>query len=360
MEARQGFAAAAGPESARSYTSSVGVLACRRPQVDESWPRRGSSSSTPATDEVERSEPSGRSPPREWSARPGRSFKREAASEIRRRSLVRCSRGVVRRRLIPVVPAHPRLVFQAVHSHDVGHAYRLALMNEDARGAFNIAAEPVLDPPGLGRVLGARAVRVPGGLLRGGAALSYRLRLQPSEPGWVDMGLGVPLMDVSRARSELGWSPERSAFEPPCSTYSGASATAGFETPAENRGAGPLRARSSRAEWRENGLSPSCECQRGVTGNVVSTRPPRGRARRHADASAPCAHSSTGPASIPWPMTRSPVAAEWRHGVDRALEAVEGASRRRAYVEGVSYSLPADLTTDPLPSSWVSHIPGPR
>ena len=34
--------------------------------------------------------------------------------------------------------------------------------------------------------------------------VAYRLRLQPTEPGWLDMGLGVPLMDTSRAQRELG------------------------------------------------------------------------------------------------------------------------------------------------------------
>jgi UDP-glucose 4-epimerase len=177
--------------------------------------------------------------------RPGLIFKREAASGIRRLFAgPLLPSALVQRRLIPVVPSHPRLVFQAVHSYDVGHAYRLALVNEDARGAFNIAAEPVLDPPELGRVLGARPVRVPGGLLRGGAALSYRLRIQPSEPGWVDMGLGVPLMDVSRARSELGWSPKQSASDALLDLIEGIREGAGLETPPlEPGGAGPLRVR---------------------------------------------------------------------------------------------------------------------
>ena len=93
-------------------------------------------------------------------------------------------------------------------------------------------------------MLGARAVRVPGGLLRGGAALSYRLRIQPSEPGWVDMGLGVPLMDVSRARSELGWSPKQSASDALLDLIEGIREGAGLETPPlEPGGAGPLRVR---------------------------------------------------------------------------------------------------------------------
>jgi UDP-glucose 4-epimerase len=85
---------------------------------------------------------------------------------------------------------------------------------------------------------------VPRGLLRGGAALSYRLRLQPSEPGWVDMGLGVPLMDVTSAHSELGWSPQHSASDALLELIEGIREGAGLDTPPlEPGGAGSLRAR---------------------------------------------------------------------------------------------------------------------
>src|ERR671910_51652 len=93
--------------------------------------------------------------------RPGLIFKREAASGIRRLFAGPLLPSVlVQRRLIPAVPAHPRLAFQAVHSYDVGDAYRLALVRDDARGAVNIAAEPVLDSDELGRLLRARPPRL--------------------------------------------------------------------------------------------------------------------------------------------------------------------------------------------------------
>ena len=115
--------------------------------------------------------------------------------------------ALMRPRLIPIVPAIDRLRFQAVHSLDVGEAYRLAA-TRDVRGAFNIAAEPELDPDELGRILGARPVPVPAAVMRALASVTWRLRLQPTPPGWIDMALAVPLMDVTRAREELGWQPE--------------------------------------------------------------------------------------------------------------------------------------------------------
>jgi nucleoside-diphosphate-sugar epimerase len=245
-------AAAAAGVGTLVYASSVGAYAPgpKDRRVDESWPTPGISTSFYSRhkaeverllDRFEHEHPD----TRVVRLRPGLIFKREAGSGIRRLFAgPLLPSALVQRRLIPVVPAHPRLVFQAVHSDDVGQAYRLALVRGEARGAFNIAAEPVLDPQELGRVLGARPVRVPRAVLRGGAALSYHLRLQPSEPGWVDMGLAVPLMDMSRARTELGWTPERSSSEALLDLLEGIRSGAGIDTPPlEPGGAGPLRAR---------------------------------------------------------------------------------------------------------------------
>ncbi len=234
------------------YASSIGAYAPgpKDRAVDESWPTTGIQSSFYARhkaeverllDRFEDEHPD----TRVVRLRPGLIFKREAASGIRRLFAGPFLPSfLVQRRLIPVVPAHERLVFQAVHSYDVGDAYRLALVNDDAHGAFNIAADPVLDPDELARVLGARKVAVPRGLLRGGAALTYRLRLQPSEPGWVDMALAVPVMDTTRARTELGWAPRRTSSQALLDLIEGIHDGAGLDTPPlEPGGAGPLRAR---------------------------------------------------------------------------------------------------------------------
>jgi UDP-glucose 4-epimerase len=245
-------AAAAAGVPALVYASSIGAYAPgpKDRGVDESWPTTGIGSSFYARhkaeverllDRFEDEHPD----TRVVRLRPGLIFKREAASGIRRLFAGPLLPNVlVQRRLIPVVPAHPRLVFQAVHSYDAGDAYRLAIVTGDARGAYNIAADPVLDPDELARTLGARALRVPGGLLRGAAAATFRLRLQPSEPGWVDMAFAVPVMDTTRARTELGWQPKRSSSEALLDLLAGMREGAGLETPPlEPGGAGPLRAR---------------------------------------------------------------------------------------------------------------------
>ena len=104
--------------------------------------------------------------------RPGLIFQREAAQEIRRLFAgPLLPSPLVRPELIPVVPDVDRLVFQAVHADDVGEAYRLAATDDRASGAYNIAAEPVLDVTALALLLGARPVRIRARVLRAAAAL---------------------------------------------------------------------------------------------------------------------------------------------------------------------------------------------
>ncbi len=233
------------------YASSVGAYSegPKDRAVDESWPTDGTPTSFYARhkaavermlDEFE----AGHEAVRVVRLRPGLIFKREAASEIRRyfAGPLLPSR-LVRRRLVPVIPDVPRLRFQAVHAEDVAQAYRLAIRS-DARGAFNIAADPVLDPARLAELLGARRIRVPAGLLRAGAAATWRLRLQPTPPGWLDMALAVPLMDAGRARTELGWSPTVSSADALLELMEGLRTSRGFPTPPlDPAGGGPLRVR---------------------------------------------------------------------------------------------------------------------
>ena len=247
------FRAAAGARvPAVVYASSIGAYAPgpKDRGVDESWPTTGISSSFYARHKAEAERLLDRfedehPDTRVVRLRPGLIFKREAASGIRRLFAGPFLPNVlVQRRLIPVVPAHPRLVFQAVHSYDIGEAYRLAIVRDDAHGAYNVAADPVLDPDELAQTLGARKVPVPSGVLRGGAAVSYALRLQPSEPGWVDMALAVPVMDTTRIRTELGWKPARTSSEALLDLIEGMHDGAGLDTPPlDPGGAGPLRAR---------------------------------------------------------------------------------------------------------------------
>jgi nucleoside-diphosphate-sugar epimerase len=231
-------AAAAAGVPALVYASSVGAYS-RGPKhrrVDESWPTNGIPSSFYSShkaqverrlDRFEAEHPD----LRVVRLRPGLIFKYGAASGIRRLFAGPfLPSPLVHPRLIPFVPDTPRLRVQAVHSLDVGDAYRLACVR-NVRGAFNVAADPVLGPEELSRVLDARRVRMSEGALRAAAATTWRLRLQPTPPGWIDLALGVPLMDTTRARTELAWFPSRGADEALQDLLLGLRERAGEETP---------------------------------------------------------------------------------------------------------------------------------
>ena len=139
-------------------------------------------------------------------------------------------RFLARPSVLAAVPAVAGLRVQAVHSSDVGQAYRRALVS-DVRGAFNLAAEPVLDPASVAAALNARTVAVPAGLLRAGVSVAWRLRLQPTSPDWVDLMIEPPLLDASRARRELGWAPAHSATDALLEFLDGVADGAGGPTP---------------------------------------------------------------------------------------------------------------------------------
>jgi nucleoside-diphosphate-sugar epimerase len=221
------------------YASSVGAYSPgpKDRLVDESWPTDGIESSFYARhkaaverqlDRLERERPELRIA----RMRPALIFKRSAATEIRRLFAGPLLPGVlVRPSLIPFVPDVSRLRFQAVHSLDVGDAYRRALESGDARGAYNLAGDPAIGTAELADILEAKPLRMPQALLRGAAAIAYGLRLVPSEPGWLDMALSVPLMDSERARAELGWLPRHSSLDALRELLDGLRAGADADTP---------------------------------------------------------------------------------------------------------------------------------
>jgi UDP-glucose 4-epimerase len=232
------------------HASSVGAYSPgpKQRQVDESWPVDGIPTSFysrhKAAVEGLLDELEGRAPQlRIVRMRPGLIFKGEAASEIRRLFAGPLLPNVlVQKRLVPLIPRVPRLRFQAVHARDVGEAYRQAVVRE-VHGAFNVAAEPEIGVDELCEFFGARSFPLPAGALRTAASVTWKLRLQPSPPGWIDLALGVPMLDSSRARKELDWEPEMTSLQALDDLLQGMRhAEGGLTPPLESDAGGPLRA----------------------------------------------------------------------------------------------------------------------
>jgi nucleoside-diphosphate-sugar epimerase len=105
-----------------------------------------------------------------------------------------------------VLPLPRSLTIQIVHAADVADLIRRALRAR-ARGAYNVAAEPVLGSAEIAAVLGLHRVPVPGTALRTALGASSALRVQPLDRSWFDLLAHSPLVDTRRAREELGWEP---------------------------------------------------------------------------------------------------------------------------------------------------------
>jgi UDP-glucose 4-epimerase len=233
------------------YSSSVGVYSPgpKDRAVDESWPKNGTPTSYYARHKAEVERRLDRfeteNPEiRVVRVRPALVFKKEAAQGIRRLFGGPFVPTILARpTLINLIPEMEDLRGQVVHSYDVGEAFRQALVR-DVRGAFNVAAEPVLDAHEVGRILNARPLPVSARAARAGVELSWRLRLQPVTPGWLDMALNVPVMDTTRARTELGWTPQRGAEDALLDLLEGLRTGADFPTPPlAKETSGPLRIR---------------------------------------------------------------------------------------------------------------------
>ncbi|MEU6977704.1 MULTISPECIES: NAD-dependent epimerase/dehydratase family protein [unclassified Streptomyces] len=188
------------------------------PPVSESWPTHGWPGAAytrekayleRALDTFERDHPQ----TRVVRMRPAFLFKEESASEQRRIFAGRFFPGrLFRPDLLPLVPELSGLRFQTLHTDDAADAYRRALLR-DVRGAFNLAADPVIDAPTLAGLLDARPVKVPNAAVRGALATAWRLRVVPSSPGLFDAVLRLPLLATARARRELEWVPSRTSVE---------------------------------------------------------------------------------------------------------------------------------------------------
>jgi UDP-glucose 4-epimerase len=230
------------------HASSIGAYspAPKDRRVDESHPTDGIATSTYSRhkaeaermlDRLEAEHPERRV----VRMRKGIVLQPDAASELARYFLGPfVPQSLVRRALVPVVPGVDRLAVQALHAADAASAYVAACV-QPVTGAFNLAAEPVLDPPTLARLLGARTVPVPAAAVRGLVDVSWRLHLQPTDPGWVDIGRYGPLMDCTRAATVLGWTPQHDAGQALIDTVDAMGAGRGGDTPVLHPRAGGVR-----------------------------------------------------------------------------------------------------------------------
>lgn len=145
----------------------------------------------------------------------------------------------------PMVPMPAGIRSQAVHAADVARAYAEAVIRR-AQGAFNIAADDILDAETIAAVVAQRrsgraSIPLPLQAVRPLVKAFNRAHLLPMDEGWLDMAARVPIMDTTRAKTELGWQPQVSGAEALAELLDGMTAGAGgASVPMRPRGESPM------------------------------------------------------------------------------------------------------------------------
>lgn len=214
-------------------------------RVDESWPTDGiatlaySRQKVAAERILDGHERDHLDRPAVARMRPGLIVQRDSGSALLRYGVPAYLPSALLRH-VPLLPVDRSLVVPVVHTDDVADAIARVLERRST-GPFNLAADPPVTRAVIARVLGAHPVHLPRAVLRSAAAVAWHARLQPLDPGWVDLAFAVPLLDTTRARSELGWSPSVTADAALTQVVDGMAAGAAAPSPA-------LRPRSVAAE----------------------------------------------------------------------------------------------------------------
>ncbi len=112
----------------------------------------------------------------------------------------------------PLVP-DPGIPLQLVHHDDVASAIAMAATAPVPPGAYNIAADGLVSMSDVVTALGGRPVRVPQHTAAAASAVISRLPFVPSAAEWLHVTRTSVVMETSKAKSVLGWTPKHTAAE---------------------------------------------------------------------------------------------------------------------------------------------------
>lgn len=114
--------------------------------------------------------------------------------------------------LKPPVP-DPGNPLQLVHHDDVATAIALAATGSAPPGAYNLAGDGVVSVSDVAAALGGRPVRVPAAAATAASAVIARLPFVPSAAEWLHVARTSVVMDTTKAKTQLGWTPRHTSAE---------------------------------------------------------------------------------------------------------------------------------------------------
>lgn len=107
-------------------------------------------------------------------------------------------------------PGHP---LQLVHHDDVASAIALAATTDAPPGAYNIAGDGEVSISEVVSAFDARPVKVPAVAATAASAVIARIPFVPSPLEWLHIARTSVVMDTSKAKQTLGWTPKYTTAE---------------------------------------------------------------------------------------------------------------------------------------------------
>jgi nucleoside-diphosphate-sugar epimerase len=132
----------------------------------------------------------------------------------------RTLRAASRIGLRPAVVA-PAVPTQFVHADDVAAAAQICVHGDGPPGAYNLAGEDVVEGEEVPRLLGLRTLPLPRGVRRPVMRAVARLQSRWPVLAWPLTFADPVIVDTSKARRELGWTPRFSSRSALLSSRSG-------------------------------------------------------------------------------------------------------------------------------------------
>ncbi len=107
----------------------------------------------------------------------------------------------------------PGTPMQLIHHDDVAAAIALAASTKAPAGVYNIAGDGEVSLSDVATALGARPVRVPAAAASIASAVIARVPFLPSSTEWLHATRTSVVMDITKAKSVLGWTPRYTSAE---------------------------------------------------------------------------------------------------------------------------------------------------
>ena len=114
---------------------------------------------------------------------------------------------------VPVPVVVPGLEMQLVHEDDVGEALLQCVVGAGPAGAYNIAGDGLVSAADVAREYGATPVVLPTRATRTAARWLSGFSALPASAEWIEAASHPSIMDTTKAKTELGWTPRYTALE---------------------------------------------------------------------------------------------------------------------------------------------------